>query len=189
MNGDRADSIVDSKKLEKLFDEAGFELVAWGDGGLNRLFSTKPFARPADLKRARPWAWKDDPVYLGFISAIGANPVKVGAMEVYGGLPTSLTAFVPASAQEADPCADGIADISGTLQVCTMIRESSVNRILTQSLQAVAYIQDPFTGPTAHVSDTLDGPAFSFPLNPARPWPGVRQLVRRREPRQLARPL
>lgn len=88
-------------RFEKLFEEAGFELVAWGDGGLNRLFSTKPFARPADLKRARPWAWKDDPVYLGFISAIGANPVKVGAMEVYGGLQTRMIDFVPASAMAA----------------------------------------------------------------------------------------
>jgi TRAP-type C4-dicarboxylate transport system substrate-binding protein len=88
-------------RFEKLFEDAGFELVAWGDGGLNRLFATKPFARPEDIKRARPWAWKDDPVYLGFIAAIGANPVKVGAMEVYGGLQTRMIDFVPASAMAA----------------------------------------------------------------------------------------
>lgn len=85
-------------RFDKLFDDAGFELLVWGDGGLNRLFSTQPFARPDDLKRGRPWAWKDDPVYSAFISAIGANPVRVGAMEVYGGLQTRMIDFVPASA-------------------------------------------------------------------------------------------
>jgi hypothetical protein len=78
--------------------------------------------------------------------------------------------LVPASAQSVSPCADGIADISGTLQVCTMIRENSVNRVLTEPLQAVAWIQDPFTGPTAHVSDTVGGVAYIFDLQPTRPW-------------------
>lgn len=85
-------------RFAELFEEAGFELLVWGDGGLNRLFSTNPFAKPDDMKRARPWAWKDDPVYSEFVNVIGANPVRVGAMEVYGGLQTRMIDFVPASA-------------------------------------------------------------------------------------------
>jgi len=72
-------------------------LLTWGDGGQNRLFSTQPFARPSDLKSLRPWAWKDDPVFAGYLGVIGANPVRVGANEVYGGLQTRMIDTVPAS--------------------------------------------------------------------------------------------
>jgi len=85
------------ERFEEMFRKAGFVLLTWGDGGKNRLFSSKPFARPTDLKSARPWAWKDDPVFAGFLSVIGANPVRVGANEVYGGLQTRMIDTVPAS--------------------------------------------------------------------------------------------
>ena len=85
-------------RFEEMFRNAGFELLTWGDGGKNRLFSTEPFARPEDLKSGRPWAWKDDPVFAGFLSAIGANPVRVGANEVYAGLQTRMIDIVPCSA-------------------------------------------------------------------------------------------
>ncbi len=85
------------QRFEEMFRSAGFELLTWGDGGKNRLFSAKPFARPSDLKSGRPWAWKDDPVFAGFLSVIGANPVRVGANEVYGGLQTRMIDTVPSS--------------------------------------------------------------------------------------------
>jgi TRAP-type C4-dicarboxylate transport system substrate-binding protein len=85
-------------RFEDMFRDAGFELLTWGDGGKNRLFSTKFFARPQDLKSRRPWAWKDDPVFAGYLSVMGANPVRVGANEVYGGLQTRMIDTVPSSA-------------------------------------------------------------------------------------------
>jgi TRAP-type C4-dicarboxylate transport system substrate-binding protein len=85
-------------RFEEMFRDSGFELLTWGDGGKNRLFSTEPFARPEDLKSGRPWAWKDDPVFAGFLSTIGANPVRVGANEVYGALQTRMIDTVPCSA-------------------------------------------------------------------------------------------
>ena len=85
------------ERFENMFRDAGFELLTWGDGGKNRLFSAKRFARPADLKSGRPWAWKDDPVFAGFLGVIGANPVRVGANEVYGGLQTRMIDTVPSS--------------------------------------------------------------------------------------------
>jgi TRAP-type C4-dicarboxylate transport system substrate-binding protein len=84
-------------RFEEMFQEAGFELLTWGDGGKNRLFSAKPFAKPNDLKSMRPWAWKDDPVFAGYLGVIGANPVRVGANEVYGGLQTRMIDTVPSS--------------------------------------------------------------------------------------------
>ena len=88
-------------RFDKMFHDAGFELLHWGDGGKNRLFSTSEFARPEDLKSRRPWAWKDDPVFAEFVHVIGANPVRVGAPEVYGGLQTRMLDTVPVSALAA----------------------------------------------------------------------------------------
>ena len=79
-----------NERFEKMFDDEGFVLLNWGEAGKYRLFSTKPFAKPADLKTGRPWAWKDDPVFAEFVHVIGANPVRVGAPEVYGGLQTRM---------------------------------------------------------------------------------------------------
>jgi len=84
-------------RFEQMFRDAGFELLTWGDGGKNRLFSMNPFARPSDLKSGRPWAWKDDPVFAAYLGVIGANPVRVGANEVYGGLQTRMIDTVPSS--------------------------------------------------------------------------------------------
>ena len=90
-----------SDRFAKLFDEAGFVMLAWGEAGKNRIFSMEQFAKPEDLKRLRPWAWKDDPVFAGYINTIGANPVRMGVPEVYGGLQTRMLDTVPASALAA----------------------------------------------------------------------------------------
>ena len=84
-------------RFETMFRNAGFELLTWGDGGKNRIFSMDRFARPEDLKSDRPWAWKDDPVFAAYLAVIGANPVRVGVPEVYGGLQTGMIDTVPAS--------------------------------------------------------------------------------------------
>ncbi len=85
----------------KLFEDAGFVMLAWGEAGKNRLFSMEQFAKPDDLKTLRPWAWKDDPVFAGYVGTIGANPVRLGVPEVYGGLQTRMLDTVPASALAA----------------------------------------------------------------------------------------
>ncbi len=84
-------------RFEKMFDEAGFTLLAWSDAGKVRILSAKEFARPSDLKARRPWAWKDDPVFDGFLKAIGANPVRLGVPEVYPALQTGMVDTVPCS--------------------------------------------------------------------------------------------
>jgi TRAP-type C4-dicarboxylate transport system substrate-binding protein len=85
-------------RFAKLFSNAGFFALSMGEAGKNRLFSANEFARPEDLKSGRPWAWKDDPVFAEFINAIGANPVRMGLPEVYGGLQTRMVDTVPVSA-------------------------------------------------------------------------------------------
>jgi TRAP-type C4-dicarboxylate transport system substrate-binding protein len=88
-------------RFAQLFKDNGFVMLAWGEAGKNRIFSMEEFAEPDDLKALRPWAWKDDPVFAGYISAIGANAVRMGVPEVYGGLQTRMLDTVPASALAA----------------------------------------------------------------------------------------
>jgi len=88
-------------RFAKLFKDNGFVMLAWGEAGKNRIFSMDEFAKPDDLKTLRPWAWKDDPVFAAYITTIGANPVRMGVPEVYGGLQTRMLDTVPASALAA----------------------------------------------------------------------------------------
>jgi TRAP-type C4-dicarboxylate transport system substrate-binding protein len=90
-----------NERFEKLFKDNGFVLLNWGEAGKTRLFSMEPFEKPSDLKRLRPWAWKDDPVFAEFVNVVGANPVRLGAPEVYGGLQTRMLDTVPVSALAA----------------------------------------------------------------------------------------
>ena len=85
-------------RFDKLIEDSGFVQLNWGEAGKHRIFSIEEFAKPEDLKSLRPWAWKDDPVFAEFVSAMGANPVRVGANEVYGGLQTRMLDTVPCSA-------------------------------------------------------------------------------------------
>jgi len=90
-----------SDRFTPLFEDNGFMMLAWGEAGKNRIFSMDKFARPEDLKRLRPWAWKDDPVFAEFVTTMGANPVRLGVPEVYGALQTRMLDTVPASALAA----------------------------------------------------------------------------------------
>jgi len=84
-------------RFEKMFEEAGFVLLAWSDAGRGRIMSTLPIVKPADLKAARPWAWKDDPIFSEFLKVVGANAVRLGVPEVYGALQTKMVDVVPSS--------------------------------------------------------------------------------------------
>ncbi len=85
-------------RFAKMFEDAGFTLLAWSDAGKGRLMSTTPIAKPADLRTSRPWAWKDDPIFAEFLKVVGANPVRLGVPEVYPALQTGMVDVVPSSA-------------------------------------------------------------------------------------------
>jgi len=85
-------------RFEEMFREAGFELLAWADAGKGRLMSTMPILRPSDLRSARPWVWKDDPIFAEFLKVVGANGVRLGVPEVYAALQTKMVDVVPNSA-------------------------------------------------------------------------------------------
>jgi TRAP-type C4-dicarboxylate transport system substrate-binding protein len=84
-------------RFAKMFEDAGFVLLNWSDAGKGRIMSTIPIRKPADLKSARPWAWKDDPIFSEFLKVVGANAVRLGVPEVYAALQTRMVDVVPAS--------------------------------------------------------------------------------------------
>lgn len=88
-------------EFDGLFAQAGYKLLGWGDAGRIRMFSNRRIARPADLRAARPWVWRDNPVMVEFIRSAGANGVPLGVPEVYPALQTGMTDTVLASALTA----------------------------------------------------------------------------------------
>ena len=90
-----------SKQFEKMFEDEGFMMVAWGDAGKTRLFSKKKIERPSDIKSMRPWMWKDDLIFIEFYDVIGASAVRLGVPEVYPGLQTNIIDVVTSSALTA----------------------------------------------------------------------------------------
>lgn len=74
----------------KEFDSAGFQLLGWFDIGFGRIFSGQSIARPADLKKARPWVWRDDPVFPELMKILGANGVALSLAEVFPALQTRM---------------------------------------------------------------------------------------------------
>ena len=99
------DRVRDAMKedLEKEFLDNDYKLLGWGDVGETRLFTRgSPVARPADLRRHKPWAWTDDPLFSQFLVSAGVpttDHVRLGVPEVLGSLSVSngVTA-VPGSA-------------------------------------------------------------------------------------------
>ncbi len=81
----------------KAFDDAGYQLLGWFDIGFGRIFSAQSIARPSDLKKARPWVWRDDPVFPELLKIAGANGVPLGLPEVFPALQTRMVDTVVAS--------------------------------------------------------------------------------------------
>ena len=84
-------------QFEAMFDKAGYKLVAWGDAGKTRIFSTHKIFGPSDLQKVRPWVWKDSATMRAFIKAAGANGVLLNLPEVYSGLQTGIIDTIIAS--------------------------------------------------------------------------------------------
>lgn len=74
----------------KSFDDAGYQLLGWFDIGFGRIFSAHSIARPSDLKKTRPWVWRDDPVFPELMKIVGANGVALSLPEVFPALQTKM---------------------------------------------------------------------------------------------------
>jgi TRAP-type C4-dicarboxylate transport system substrate-binding protein len=81
----------------KAFDDSGYQLLGWFDIGFGHIFSNQSILRPSDLKKARPWVWRDDPVFPELLKIVGANGVPLALPEVFPALQTKMVDTVIAS--------------------------------------------------------------------------------------------
>lgn len=86
-------------RFEKSFHDAGFELLGWGDIGLDR-FMSKGYAirRPEDLKGHRPWIWREDTLLPPLYQVIGVVPTPTTIPECLPELSTGNVDMVSSSA-------------------------------------------------------------------------------------------
>jgi len=74
--------------LQTMFNDAGFQHLGWGDVGWVYTFSNTPFKVPGDMKKAKMWAWTDDPIAVEYTREAGTEPVIMGVPDVLPGLQT-----------------------------------------------------------------------------------------------------
>lgn len=68
----------------------GFVVLTWGDAGWARFFSTKPIAKPDDLKGRKIFFWSNDDKQLKAWRDWGTNPVSMSVTDVLVGLQSGL---------------------------------------------------------------------------------------------------
>ncbi|TNE50566.1 MAG: hypothetical protein EP343_07725 [Deltaproteobacteria bacterium] len=78
---------LDSHLRKQLLDK-GFVLLGWGDLGYIYLFSKLRLQSIDDLKKAKIWAWTDDPITKQFSDKGGLTPRLLGLLHVRQGLQT-----------------------------------------------------------------------------------------------------
>lgn len=90
-------------RFEKTFAAAGFELVGWGDIGLDRWMSKGfPIRVPEDLKGKRPWVWREDPILPPLFQLVGVVPVPTSVPEALPELSTGNVNVFSVSALAAE---------------------------------------------------------------------------------------
>ncbi len=90
-------------RFEKSFQKAGFDLVGWGDVGLDRLMSKGyPVHLPSDLNGKKPWVWTDDPIMAAVFQVMGVPTDATSAPEAITELTQGNATLASVSALAAE---------------------------------------------------------------------------------------
>lgn len=77
------------KDFEKGVNDAGFELLGWGNVGQAHFFTKGDAVKtPSQLKSKKPYMWRDDKISPVFYQVVGATPVPLNVPEVLPQLKT-----------------------------------------------------------------------------------------------------
>ncbi len=88
-------------QLEKTFEDKGFVVLNWADGGWVHFFSKSPVRTPDDLKALKVFTWSGDTPAVELWKAAGFNPVPLPATEISTALQTGLVSALPTTPQAA----------------------------------------------------------------------------------------
>lgn len=84
-------------RLEQRFLAKGFVVLAWGDAGWVRFFSTRPAQRPVDYRPLKVFAWAGDTPQADLMKALGYRPVVLEISDILPGLQTGMVDMVPST--------------------------------------------------------------------------------------------
>ena len=80
--------------FQKGFDENGYILLGWSEGGFVRLMSTTPVATLDDLRKVKVWTWADSPMTKVIFDQANVSAIPLSVPDVLVGLQTGLVDVV-----------------------------------------------------------------------------------------------
>ncbi len=78
------------KDFESQFDQKGFVLLGWAEGGFVNIFSNKPIKSKKDMAGTKWWAWEGDPLVKAMYETLGIVPISLALPDVLTSLQTNL---------------------------------------------------------------------------------------------------
>ncbi len=72
------------------FDQKGYVLLGWAEGGFVNIFSNKPIKSKADMVGTKWWAWEGDPLVKVMYETLGIVPIPLALPDVLTSLQTNL---------------------------------------------------------------------------------------------------
>ena len=80
--------------FQKGFEENGYILLGWSEGGFVRLMSTAPVATMDDLRKLKVWTWEDSPMTKVIFDQASVSAIPLSVPDVLVGLQTGLVDVV-----------------------------------------------------------------------------------------------
>lgn len=80
--------------FQKGFDDNGYILLGWSEGGFVRLMSTVPVATLEDLRKVKVWTWEDSPMTKSIFDQASVSAIPLSVPDVLVGLQTGLVDVV-----------------------------------------------------------------------------------------------
>jgi len=77
-------------RIEQALEKRGFLALQWSRIGSIQLFCDAAYKTPADMSRAKIWAWEGDPKSVEAFRAAGLQPVVLSANDMYPSLQTGM---------------------------------------------------------------------------------------------------
>jgi len=80
--------------FRKGFNDKGYRVVGWSEGGFVRMMSTKPVDTLDKLKKVKVWTWEDAPMARAIFDEAGVSAIPLSVPDVMVGLQTGLVDVV-----------------------------------------------------------------------------------------------
>lgn len=87
--------------INKRYEDEGFVILNWGDGGWVYFFTKQPVKSPDDLRKLKIFSWADETSTVGFWKEGGFTAVELPSTELSTSLQTGMISAVPVSSQMA----------------------------------------------------------------------------------------